>query len=507
VQKTIREVDTPSFVIDRAVALAPEAAEAGPQPYTYERRALVEPDWTRLPGWRDVTPRDWESARWQRANCVRNLGQLRWVYGDLLPDSFYADLELDQAQRATMAMLLTPQIVNTIVPEREPDLEGVLSDPVRRYMLPAFSDRATDWPSHPFSARDSLGEREMWVVEGLTHRYPTKVLAEIVATCPQYCGHCTRMDLVGDSTAQVEKVGFELSPAPRRQAMIDYLRRTPGVRDVVVSGGDVTNVPWKVLEQFFTNLLEIDSIRDIRLASKGLMGLPQHWLQEQVQESVGRMAALARSRGVQVAIHTHINAAQSVTPLVAKSAQAMLAAGVRDVRNQGVLLRGVNNSVTALLDLCFALLDEPGITPYYMYMCDMIPNAEHWRLALWEAQELQEGIMGYPPGFATPRFVCDVPYVGKRWVHQAMSYDRELGVSYWTKNYRTNIERGDPSATSRFYLYFDPIHTLPATGQAQWRQMKGQGSTQVDNRLISAISERHPSTSHVHDRPADQLQH
>jgi lysine 2,3-aminomutase len=165
-----------------------------------------------------------------------------------------------------------------------------------------------------------------------------------------------------------------------------------------------------------------------------------------------------------------VNAAQSVTPLVAEAAQAMLAAGVRDVRNQGVLLRGVNDSAAQLLDLCFALLDGAGITPYYFYMCDMIPSAEHWRVSLAQAQTLQHDIMGYLPGFATPRIVCDVPYVGKRWVHQVAEYDRERGISYWTKNYRTGIERTDEAALDRRYTYYDPIATLPETGQAWWAE-------------------------------------
>ena len=148
----------------------------------------------------------------------------------------------------------------------------------------------------------------------------------------------------------------------------------------------------------------------------------------------------------------------------------MLEAGVRDVRNQGVLLRGVNDSPAQLLDLCFALLDEAAIMPYYFYLCDMIPGSEHWRLAVWQAQELQHAIMGYLPGFATPRLVCDVPYVGKRWVHQLDEYDRERGISYWTKNYRTALERDDPTALQRRYEYHDPIRTLPAAGQAWWRE-------------------------------------
>jgi lysine 2,3-aminomutase len=148
----------------------------------------------------------------------------------------------------------------------------------------------------------------------------------------------------------------------------------------------------------------------------------------------------------------------------------MLDAGVRDVRNQGVLLDGVNADSRQLLDLCFALLDGAQIMPYYFYMCDMIPFSEHWRVSVARAQELQHSIMGYLPGFATPRIVCDVPFVGKRWVHQLHEYDTERGVSYWTKNYRTSIEAADAEALERRYEYYDPIHTLPELGQAWWRR-------------------------------------
>ncbi|HEV7826580.1 MAG TPA: lysine 2,3-aminomutase [Mycobacteriales bacterium] len=436
------------------------------QPYHYRRRALGEPDWRRLPGWHDVTPAEWCSAQWQRAHCVKNVAQLRAVFDDLIAADFYADLERDRAERATMSLLVPPQMVNTMVPHAVPTTEALYGDPVRRYMLPVFSDRRTDWPSHPYASRDSLHEHEMWAVEGLTHRYPTKVLAEVLPTCPQYCGHCTRMDLVGNSTPQVLKLKFSSRPEDRLDAMIGYLRRTPEVRDVVVSGGDVANMPWRHLESFVGRLLGLDSIRDIRLASKALAGLPQHWLQPDVVAGLGRLAATARARGVNLAVHTHVNHANSVTPLVAQAARAVLDAGVRDVRNQGVLLRGVNARAADLLDLCFALQDEAGVLPYYFYLCDQIPNAEHWRVAVWEAQALQHAIMGYLPGYATPRLVCDVPYVGKRWVHQVEEYDRERGVSYWTKNYRTGLERDDPEALRRRYPYYDPLHTLPDGGRS-----------------------------------------
>ncbi|MGH8793373.1 MAG: KamA family radical SAM protein [Stackebrandtia sp.] len=444
------------------------------QPYEYARKALVEPDWQRFPGWADVGEADWNSAQWQRVNCVKNVAQLRAVLGDRVDDRFYDDVAADAAHRATMSMLLPPQMLNTMAPGHAEVKAGswtdaFYADPVRRYMLPAFSDRRVDWPSHPHAARDSLHEHDMWVAEGLTHRYPTKVLAELLSTCPQYCGHCTRMDLVGNSTPLVDKLKLKLKPTARYDAMIEYLRVNPGVRDVVVSGGDVANVPWKNLENFLLRLLDIESIRDIRLATKALMGLPQHWLQDTVVEGMGRVAGLARQRGVNLAIHTHVNHVQSVTPLVANAARAMLDAGVRDVRNQGVLMRGVNDTSEALLDLCFALQGEANILPYYFYMCDMIPNSEHWRTSVAQAQQLQTALMGYLPGYATPRIVCDVPFVGKRWVHQLARYDHERGISYWTKNYRTSIEKDDAEALNREYPYYDPIHTLPEAGQKWWR--------------------------------------
>jgi lysine 2,3-aminomutase len=444
-------------------------AHAAQQPFEYPiPREFVEPDWRRLPGYREVTAEQWESAQWQRAHTVKNLKELKAALGDHLSDALAADIHRDMLERATMSMLIPPQMVNTM------QLDDLYADPVRRYMAPAFTDRDPEWPSHPYATRDSLHEADMWAVEGLTHRYPTKVLAEILPTCPQYCGHCTRMDLVGNSTPQVAKYKFEIKQPDRLQMMLEYLRATPSVRDVVVSGGDVANMPPKRLEDFVSSLMDMDNIRDIRLATKALMGLPQHFLQPDVQGSLQRLGEKAQARGVDIAVHTHVNHANQLTPLVARATAQFFDWGYRDVRNQGVLLRGVNTTPKELLDLSFTLLDRCRILPYYFYMCDMIPGSEHWRLAVWEAQTLQHAIMGYLPGFATPRIVCDVPFVGKRWVHQVDSYDRDKGISYWTKNYRTGIEHDDPEALARRYPYYDPISTLPEAGRAWWREHTGE---------------------------------
>ncbi len=457
-----------------ATTKPPHPPRAATQPFKYPlEKPFAEPDWRRIPGFKDVTAQEWENAVWQRKHTVKNLRELKATLGELIPDDLMFSMERDQKERATMSILVPPQMINTM------DLGDLWADPVRRYMLPAFADRHAEWPNHPKASRDSLHEAEMWVVEGLTHRYPSKVLAEMLPTCPQYCGHCTRMDLVGNDVPQVEKHRFATPPGERYGKMLEYLRATPSVRDVVVSGGDIANMPITQLEPFVSALLDIPNIRDIRLASKGLMAIPQHFLQDSVLAGLDRLAKKARLQGVDLAMHTHVNHANQVTPLVRKAVEKLLDMGFRDVRNQGVLLRGVNGSTKDLLDLCFRLLDDGKITPYYFYMCDMIPNSEHWRLAVYEAQALQHDMMGYMPGFATPRIVCDVPFVGKRWVHQVAAYDRDKGISYWTKNYRTSVEADDPEALARRFEYYDPVYTLPAAGQAYWREQRAQATAKA----------------------------
>ena len=164
-----------------------------------------------------------------------------------------------------------------------------------------------------------------------------------------------------------------------------------------------------------------------------------------------------------------------MTPLVREATRAMLDTGIRDVRNQGVILNGVNADPHALLDLCFALLDGAQIMPYYFYMCDMIPFSEHWRVSVADAQRLQHAIMGYLPGLRDPadrlrravrRQALDPP--ARRLRHRArhLLLDQEL----------PHLDRGHRprGARPRTYEYYDPIHTLPAEGQEWWRGRAGQ---------------------------------
>jgi len=132
------------------------SAHAAQQPFEYPlKREFVEPDWRRFPGWKDVSAADWESALWQRRHSVKNIKELKEVFGELLPEDCAEEIALDQKRLATMSILVPPQMINAMDPA------NFRNDPVRRYFLPMISDRHAEWPNHPMASRDSLHDTEM----------------------------------------------------------------------------------------------------------------------------------------------------------------------------------------------------------------------------------------------------------------------------------------------------------------------------------------------------------
>jgi lysine 2,3-aminomutase len=453
------------------------------QLFTPPRIEWVEPDWQRIPGWRHVTRSEWEDAAWQRRNSIEikfnratgrltGLEKLKEIFGKFIPDNLIESIARDQIEFATMQIRLPPHTVNTM------NIENLWEDPVRRYMMPAADDRLRVYPiNHPKASRDSLHEKDMWVTPGLVHRYPWKVLLEPQFECPQFCGHCTRMDSVGASTPIIDKVKFTDPLTERLKKAAAHLRNeAPEVVDLTFSGGDPVYFPIEMLEQHVYQILdEMPHIRDIRFGSKALNNAPYQILQPKVLAGWRRIVQRAKERGVRMHFHTHVNHVNEVTPVMRKVVDELRDIGFRDIRNQGVILRGVNASAEDIMNLCYALIFHADITPYYFYICDMIPNSEHWRTSVSETQEIQMSIMGWFAGYYTPRFVCDVPFVGKRFIHQVVHYDKTYGVSWWTKNYRTADDRDDPIALERAYPFHDPIHTLPKEGQEYWQRYISAG--------------------------------
>ena len=419
-----------------------------------------------------------QSAQWQRAHCVKNIKQLRALMGDLLDEAFYADLERDQAERATMSMLLPPQMLNTMVPDRA----GAGAASPRRSTptrcaatccrcspTAAPTGRATRTPP-----ATRLHEHDMWVAEGLTHRYPTKVLAELLPTCPQYCGHCTRMDLVGNSTPVVDKLKFDLKPVDRlrRDARLPA-QHTPACATSSSPAATWPTCRGRTSRRSSTRLLEIDNIRDIRLATKALMGLPQHWLQRRGRAAWSGSPTAARARGVDLAIHTHVNARQVGHPAGGQGrpgdARRRHARrpqpGRADARRQ-------RRPPHALLDLCFALLDEAGDHAVLLLHVRHDP-----------VQRALAGVASRRRRSCSTRSWATCPASRRRassatcrssasaGCTRSSDYDRERGISYWTKNYRTSIEAADADALDPTLRVLRPDrHPARQAGQGWWRQ-------------------------------------
>ena len=300
---------------------------------------FVEPDWRRLPGYADVTEAEWLSAKWQRQHTVKNLDQLQKVFGDLLPAG---PRRVDRAGpgRAGHDVDARP------APDAQHDgRERSVGRPDPALHDPGLRRPDAEWPSHPMAERDSLHEADMWAVEGLTHRYPTKVLAELLSTCPQYCGHCTRMDLVGNNVPQVLKHRFEMKQKERYAAILEYLRETPSVRDVVVSGRrhrqPADRAPRGVRRRAASRSRTSETsgsrpraswaCRSTSCRTRSSPGWSGSRARRSIATSTSRSTPTSTTRN-------------SVTPLVAKATKKLHAMGFRDVRNQGVLLRGVNDS-------------------------------------------------------------------------------------------------------------------------------------------------------------------
>ena len=283
-------------------------------------------------------------------------------------------------------------------------------------------DRRTDWPSHPHATRDSLHEHDMWVAEGLTHRYPTKVLAELLSDLPAvlrplHADGPRRQLHAGGRQAQVRRS----SPSTATTRCSTYLRAHPGVRDVVVSGGDVANMPWPRLEAFLDG-----AARDREHPRHP----PRH------QGADGHAAALAAGRGRRRAWSgsPRPRARRGVVardPHPRQPRQLGDAAGGEGgprrcstpasatCATRACCCAASTTTRTRLLDLCFALRRRRADPAVLLLHVRHDPElASTGGSPSRDAQQLQHDIMGYLPGFATPRIVCDVPFVGKRWVHQ-----------------------------------------------------------------------------------------
>jgi lysine 2,3-aminomutase len=396
----------------------------------------------------NVAQSDFGNHFWQDKNSVVRFQQLESLLKDEISPAALQEMSAGLG-KVGMSIRLNPYVLSLI------DWSNVESDPIRRQFLPMRFELEDD---HPCLAFDSLEERETSPVSGLVHRYPDKVLFLVTSVCPVYCQYCTRSYAVGQDTALAKK--DNVTSAQNWAAAFDYIRANPQIEDVVVSGGDVSRLKPANIRLLVNTLLDIPHIRRIRLATKAVSVLPQKFLtDDEWFAAIVEVVQRGRSMFKDVCVHTHFNHPREVTPTVEQAMRRLHGEGIY-VRNQAVLLRGVNDDAKTLIDLVKAL-GRVNIHPYYVYLCDMVTSTEHFRLPLATAQRLEKEVRGATAGFNTPLFVCDAPGGGgKRDVHSAEFYDDKYGVSGF---------RSPSVDPNRIYYYFDPLRALDQDAREAWR--------------------------------------
>jgi lysine 2,3-aminomutase len=265
-------------------------------------------------------------------------------------------------------------------------------DPIRLQSVTSPLEMRTD---SGYELEDPLEEDKDSPVPGLTHRYPDRVLLVTTHVCTMYCRFCTR------KRATMVRGGWD---AVNRddERMVEYVRQHPEVRDVIVSGGDPLTLPTPKLQFFLDNLSEIEHVDVIRIGTRVPVTLPQRLYDRKL---VNLLAGAGK-----VWIQTHFNHPREITPEAARVCNALLRAGM-PVNNHTVLLKGVNDSLEVMRDLMRALL-RIKVRPYYLFHCDPVIGAGHFRTSIWKGLEIMEGLRGHLSGLAIPTYVVDSPHGG-----------------------------------------------------------------------------------------------
>ena len=322
----------------------------------------------------EVSDEQWNDWKWQVKNRVETLEQLKKLI-KLTP----AEEEGVRKSLETIRMSITPYYMSLIDAENP-------NCPVRKQAIPSISEL------HQSAADllDPLHEDEDSPVPGLTHRYPDRVLFLITDMCSMYCRHCTRRRFAGQNDCE--------SPTDRIQNAIDYIAKTPAVRDVLLSGGDALMVSDKMLESIIQRLRAIPHVEIIRIGSRTPVVCPQR-----ITDDLVNMLKKYHP----IWLNTHFNHSDEVTPESKEACNKLANAGV-PLGNQSVLLRGVNDCVHIMKKLMHDLV-KMRVRPYYIYQCDLSMGLEHFRTPVSKGIEIIESLRGHTSGYAVPTFVVDAP--------------------------------------------------------------------------------------------------
>ena len=327
----------------------------------------------RAPIFKDIPDEKWNDWRWQLSNRINT------------PEEFERVIPLTESERTALAAAhlfrvdITPYFISLINPD-DPN------DPIRKQVVPSEIEMT------PFTAmmEDSLAEDRHSPVPGLVHRYPDRALMLVTTQCASYCRYCTRSRIVGDPSATFSRSEFEMQ--------LDYLARTPQIRDVLLSGGDPLVLAPKILDEILRRLREIPHIEIVRIGSRVPVFLPMR-ITDELTDVLKQYHPLW--------LNIHVNHPNEITAELAEACDRLTMAGI-PLGNQSVLLAGVNDNVHIQRQLVHELV-RMRVRPYYLYQCDLVEGAGHFRTPVAKGIEIIEGLRGHTSGYAVPVFIVDAP--------------------------------------------------------------------------------------------------
>ncbi|HQO09566.1 MAG TPA: lysine 2,3-aminomutase [Clostridiales bacterium] len=324
--------------------------------------------------WKDATDEQWNDWTWQLRNRIQNVDELKKVVKLTKEEEDGINKCLE-----TLRMAITPYYLS-LIDKNNPDC------PVRKQAVPIVNELYRS----PADLVDPLHEDGDSPVPGLTHRYPDRVLLLITDQCSMYCRHCTRRRFAGQNDMPL--------PSAQIDNAIEYIKNTPQVRDVLLSGGDPLLFSDDKIEKILKKLRAIPHVEIIRIGTRTPVVMPQRITPE--------FCSMIKKYHP-VWINTHFNHPDEITEDSKRACNMLADAGV-PLGNQSVLLRGINDCVHVMRDLVHGLV-KMRVRPYYIYQCDLSLGLSHFRTPVSVGIQIIEGLRGHTSGFCVPTYVVDAP--------------------------------------------------------------------------------------------------
>ncbi len=324
-----------------------------------------------------VAESHWRDWRWQLRHAVRDIGTFEKLLGIRFEPE---EREMLEQTLEKFPLSITPYYFSLI------DGRDYKNDPIYHQSFPSPSELVV--ADHDMA--DPLHEEHDSPAPLITHRYPDRVLFTISNVCSMYCRHCTRKRKVGDTDT-----------IPGRDQLrqgIEYIRNTPQVRDVLLSGGDPFMLSDEYLDWILTELRSIEHVEVIRIGTRTPVVLPYRITDE--------LVAMLRKHHP-LWINTHFNHPREFTSSSRLALRKLADAGI-PLGNQTVLLAGVNDCPRIIRSLVHKLVAN-RVRPYYLYQCDLSEGLTHFRTPVGKGIEIIESLIGHTSGFAVPTYVIDAP--------------------------------------------------------------------------------------------------